>query len=82
MQNKYIMEIKSARYLDGYRIVLTFSNGEVRIADLESSLAGPIFQELKDTRYFKKFTIPFYTIDWENGADFAPEYLYQISTPA
>ena len=28
------------------------------------------------------FTIPFNTIEWENGADFAPEYLYEISEPA
>ena len=75
------MEIKNVEYLDGYRLRLLFDNGEIRIADLEPSLSGPIFQPLNDLDYFKRFTIPFNTVQWENGADFAPEYLYEISTP-
>ncbi|MBP3287637.1 MAG: DUF2442 domain-containing protein [Muribaculaceae bacterium] len=73
------MELKRAEYLDGYRILIEFSNGEVRTVDLESSLTGPVFLPLKDIDYFKRFSIPFNTIQWENGADFAPEYLYEIS---
>lgn len=75
------MEIKRAEYIGGYSIRLYFSNGQIRLADLESSLCGPIFQPLKDIDYFKQFSIPYNTIQWENGADFAPEYLYGISTP-
>ena len=76
-----LMEVIKADYLDGYRLRLRFSNGETRIADMESSLTGPVFQPLKDIEYFKKFSIPFNTVQWENGADFAPEYLYEISIP-
>ena len=75
------MEIKRAEYIDGYSIRLYFSNGQIRLADLESSLCGPVFQPLKDIEYFKRFSIPYNTIQWENGADFAPEYLYEISSP-
>lgn len=75
------MEVIKADYLSGYRLKLRFSNGETRIADMESSLTGPVFQPLKDIEYFKKFSIPFNTVQWENGADFAPEYLYEISIP-
>lgn len=74
------MEITKAEYLYGYRVRLYFDNGEFRVVDLESSLVGPIFQPLKDIEYFKSFTITYNTIQWENGADFAPEYLYEIST--
>ena len=73
------MGLKRAEYLDGYRILIEFSNGEVRTVNLESSLTGPVFLPLKDIDYFKRFSIPFNTIQWENGADFAPEYLYKIS---
>lgn len=75
------MEVKKAEYLDGYRLRLLFDNHETRIVDLESSLSGYVFQPLKNLDNFRKFTIPFNTIQWENGADFAPEYLYEISTP-
>jgi len=75
------MEITKAEYLDGYRLRLHFSNKEIRIADLESSLVGPVFLPLIDIEFFKKFSIPFNTVQWENGADFAPEYLYEISIP-
>mgnify|MGYP006050821149 CR=1 FL=1 len=75
------MEVIKADYLDGYRLRLRFSNGEIRIVDLESSLIGPVCQPLKDIECFMKFSIPFNTVQWENGADFPPEYLYEISKP-
>lgn len=75
------LEIKHAEYLDGYRIKLSFNNGEDRVADLENHLNGPVFQNLRHLDYFKRFSIPYNTIQWENGADFSPEFLYEISTP-
>ena len=76
------LEVTSAEYVSGYTVRILFSNGETRLADLYSSLIGEIFAPLRDLEYFKRFTIKFNTIEWENGADFAPEYLYQISTAA
>ncbi len=75
------MEIKKAEHLDGYKLKLTFSNGETRIADLKSYLSAPVFQPLMNMDNFKRFSIPYNTVEWENGADFAPEFLYEISTP-
>lgn len=72
------IEVTKAEYLDGYRVKLLFNNGETRIADLSQSLNGAVFAPLKDIEFFKRFTIKFNTIEWENGADFAPEYLYEI----
>ena len=75
------IEVKNAEYLDGYRLRLSFNNSEIRIVDLESYLNGPIFRSLVNLEDFKRFSIPFNTVQWENGADFAPEFLYEISTP-
>lgn len=76
------IEVTKAEYLEGYRLLLLFNNGERRIVDLSNSLNGPVFTPLKDLAYFKNFSIKFNTIEWENGADFAPEYLYEIGTAA
>jgi hypothetical protein len=74
------LEITKAEYLGDYRLRIWFNNGEVRIADLADSLNGEVFQPLRDMDYFSRFSIPFNTVEWENGADFAPEYLYEHSS--
>ncbi len=76
------LEITKAEYIDGYRLRLYFNTGEVRIADLESSLVGEVFLPLRNIEMFKRFTIKFNTVTWENEADLAPEYLYDISQAA
>ena len=76
------LEINKAEYLGDYRIRLWFNNDEVRDVDLANSLHGEAFLPLCDKDYFKRFCIRFNTIEWENGADFAPEYLYEISATA
>lgn len=76
------LEIVKVEYLDNYRIKLWFNDGKVKIVDLADSLKGLVFEPLKDLEFFKKFSIKFNTIEWENGADFAPEYLYEIGLAA
>lgn len=76
------LEVIKAEYLDGYRLRLFFNNGELRIANLLGSLKGEIFEPLKDIEFFKQFSVKFNTVEWQNGADFAPEYLYEISKAA
>ena len=71
------LEVIKAEYLRGYRIKLWFNNQVVKVVDLANSLNGEVFQPLKDIDFFKRFTIKFNTIEWENGADIAPEYLYE-----
>lgn len=76
------IEVIKAEYMDGYRLLLLFNNGEKRLVDLSNSLKGTVYTPLKDIDYFKRFSIKFNTVEWENGADFAPEYLYEIGTAA
>ena len=74
------LEVVKAQYLNEYKIKLWFNNDVVKIVDLSTSLNGEAFIPLKDADCFKSFSIRFNTIEWENGADFAPEYLYEIGT--
>ncbi len=70
-----MLEITAAQYLDGYRIKVQFNDGAEGVVDLADALWGPVFEPLKDLDAFRRFTIRLHTLSWENGADFAPEFL-------
>ncbi|MBP9664861.1 MAG: DUF2442 domain-containing protein [Pyrinomonadaceae bacterium] len=70
-----------AKYVSGYKILITFDNGEQRIADLKEKQWRGVFKPLKDKTYFKKFFVDGWTISWPNGADIAPETLYEEGAP-
>ena len=72
------VEVIKAEYVDNYRIRLWFNNSVTKVVDLKSSLKGVVFEPLKDLEFFKRFTVNFNTVEWENGADFAPEYLLDL----
>jgi hypothetical protein len=66
-----------ATYEGGFRIHLRFNDNVEGTLDLESWLDGPIFEPLKDRVYFQRFFIDGGTVVWPNGADIAPETLYE-----
>jgi hypothetical protein len=72
------IEVAKAEYLKDFKIFIEFNDGVSKTIDLEQELVGNVFEPLKDKNYFKTFTIKYNTIEWDNGADFAPEYLYEI----
>jgi hypothetical protein len=72
------LEVSQAEYLDNYRIKLTFNNGEIKTVDLQNELTGTVYKPLQEYNYFKDFKLKYNTIEWDNGADYAPEYLYEI----
>jgi hypothetical protein len=67
----------AAEYRGDYRIHLTFNDGLASIVDFAQWLEGPVFQPLKDPPYFRRFFIEGGTVVWPNGADIAPETLYE-----
>lgn len=77
--------VVNAEYIAGYRILITFKDGTTGEVDFEGELDGPIFEPLKDQAYFRRFYIEGHTLAWDNGADFAPEFVYDkliSATPA
>lgn len=73
-----LLAVTKAKYVEGYKIALTFNNGVEKVVDLYNRLYGEVFEPLKDVEMFKRFKLSYYTIEWENGADLAPEYLYSL----
>jgi hypothetical protein len=72
------LEIVNAKHIADYKIEIGFNNAETYIVDFENELYGTVFEPLKDKDTFKQFSIKYNTIEWENGADFAPEYIYDL----
>jgi len=75
-----LLWITKAKYLDDYKINLVFNDGKEKTVDLKNHLEGEVFEPLKNIDTFKKFFLSDWTIEWNNGADFAPEYLYYINS--
>ncbi len=78
------LHVIRVEYLTDYKLKLTFDTGSVKEVDLRTELYGTIFEPLKDIEFFKQVTInpDTNTIEWPNGADFAPEFLYEIGEPS
>jgi Protein of unknown function (DUF2442) len=73
-----IPRVTDARHAGGYRVWLRFADGLSGEIDLEHELWGPVFLPLKDKAAFAKLRAEpeLGTVVWPNGADFAPEFLY------
>ena len=74
------VRVKSAEYVSGRILEVTFSNGAKADLDFSGWIDRfPFFEPLKDDQYFKNFTLDGWTVSWPNGADIAPETLYEIA---
>ena len=74
-----ILHVKEAKYLHDYLIWVRFNDGIEGEIDLSNELDGEVFEPLKDISLFKSFKVDseLGTIVWQNGADLAPEFLYE-----
>lgn len=77
MELIYMPRVIGAEYIKDYILRIGFSNGSIAEVDFSEFLDGPIFKPLEDLDYFKKFIVDGWTVSWPNGADIAPETLYE-----
>jgi hypothetical protein len=77
-----VPRLSDMKYIAEYRLWLQFEDGRQGEIDLQPELWGEVFEPLKDTAYFKTVRLDktCNTICWDNGADFAPEFLYHLVT--
>jgi len=68
--------IKDVRPEKNFSLILTFTNGEVKIFDVKPYLGIGIFQELKDLSLFNSVKPFLGSIQWANGLDLCPDTLY------
>lgn len=70
--------ITEAIYEGDFKISLKFNDGVSGLVDLKDKVHGSIFEPLQDKEYFRNFQLNTWTIEWPNGADLAPEFLYDL----
>ena len=76
-----IPRVVQAHYVRDYVIHLRYADGTGGDVDLRDELYGEVFEPLRDLGFFRQFSVhpEFHTLTWPNGADIAPEFLYEKS---
>ena len=71
--------ITSATVIGSHELQLTFSDGTVGIVDFNADEWTGIFAPLADPAYFATVSVEpeMGTVVWPNGADMAPDALYE-----
>jgi hypothetical protein len=70
--------VASVRPLDDYCAEVTFQDGTTGIVSLKDRLFGAVFEPLRDPAVFRLVSVDdFGAVCWPNGADLAPDALYE-----
>lgn len=77
-----MLRVIDVDYIKDYELLVTFNDGSKKMVDLKPYLIGEVFGELLDKNNFIQYGLTHVTIEWANGADLAPEFLYEIGTAA
>lgn len=74
-----IPKVVQVAYRGAFTVYLWFADGTEGDVDLREALHGELFEPLRDPELFRQVSVPpeFKTLCWPNGADIAPEFLYE-----
>jgi|SRR5882672_7464182 len=75
----FLPAVVRAEYRGDFRIHVAFNDNSENTIDFQKWLHGPIFEPLKNPAYFQRFFVDGGTVVWPNGADIAPETLYNVA---
>lgn len=72
-----LSDVTAIEYRSGYVFHIAFDDGLEGDVDLAEYVGrGPVFEPLRDLTFFQRARVEGGTIAWPNGADIAPETLY------
>ncbi|MGD1007775.1 MAG: DUF2442 domain-containing protein [Ignavibacteriaceae bacterium] len=74
----------NATYIGNFKLLVEFENGKLKICNFKDLKTKELksFGDLKRKEYFKKFLIKDGELQWPNGYDCAPDFLYDIGKSA
>lgn len=71
-------EVRTLSYRGGFVFHVEFDDGTSGEVDFAEYIGrGPVFEPLRDPAFFQQASVQNGTIGWPNGADIAPETLYE-----
>jgi hypothetical protein len=62
---------------EDYKLILHFSNGEVREYDVRPLLDQGVFTQLNDISIFNQAHVSLGTVEWPGEIDICPDTLYE-----
>ncbi len=75
-ENEMYPSVTKVIYKDNYHVYVEFDNNECGILNMEPFLDFGVFSQIKDLNLFSKVRVSFDTIEWENGIDLDPQFVY------
>ena len=70
--------VKKILSITEYSITIEFTNGDIKVVELSPYLNKGLFIELTNPELFATAHVSFDAIEWSNGADIDPEFLFDI----
>lgn len=66
---------------EDFSLNIVLDNGEKRLLDMKPYLDFGVFIKLRDYERFRQARVAFDTIEWDEGVDLDPEFIYEKSKP-
>lgn len=76
-----MLRVIDVDYIKEYELLVTFNDNSKKMVDLKPFLTGEVFGELLDKSKFIQYGLTRNTLEWANGADLAPEFLFENGKP-
>ena len=64
-----------------FSLSIVLDNGEKRFLDMKPYLDFGVFKKIRDYEKFKRVRVAFDTIEWAEGIDLDPEFVFEKSKP-
>ena len=64
-----------------FSLKVVLDTGEKRLLDMKPYLDFGVFKKIRDYERFKRVRVVFDKIEWDEGVDLDPEFIYANSKP-
>jgi hypothetical protein len=78
-----MVKISSVKPMQNWELEIVFADNTRCVISIKDRLFGPVFEPLRDPQFFAQAAVDeFGAICWPNGADLAPDAIYENALAA